>query len=55
MVTSVPFKVSLNDDNILEENEIFVLTINQSSLPSGVTFGNPSITTVTIVDNDRKL
>ena len=55
MVTSVPFKVSLNDDNILEENEIFVLTINQSSLPSGVTIGNPSITTVTIVDNDRKL
>ena len=55
MVTSVPFKVSLNDDNILEKNENFVLTINQSLLPSGVTIGNPSITTVTIVDNDRKL
>ena len=55
MVTSVPFKVSLNDDNILEENENFVLTINQSSLASGVTIGNPSMTTVTIVDNDRKL
>ena len=54
-VTSVPFKVSLNDDNILEKNENFVLTINQSSLPSGVTIGNPSLTTVTIVDNDRKL
>ena len=54
-VTSVPFKVSLYDDNILEENENFVLTINQSSLPSGVTIGNPSMTTVTIVDNDRKL
>ena len=54
-VTSVPFKVSLYDDDILEENENFMLTINQSSLPSGVTIGNPSITTVTIVDNDRKL
>ena len=54
-MTSVPFKVSLNDDNILEENENFMLTINQSSLPNGVTTGNPSITTVTIVDNDRKL
>ena len=55
LVTSVPFKVSLNDDDILEENETFILTINQSSLPSGVTVSNPSITTVSIVDNDRKL
>ena len=55
LVTSVPFKVSLNDDDILEENETFILTINQSSLPSGVTVSNPSVTTVNIVDNDRKL
>ena len=54
-MTSVPFKVSLNDDDILEENETFILTINQSSLPSGVTVSNPSVTTVNIVDNDRKL
>ena len=54
-VTSVPFKVSLTDDTILEENENFILTINQSSLPTGVTVGDPSQTTVTIVDNDRKL
>ena len=54
-MTSVPFKVSLNDDDILEENENFVLTINQSSLPSGVAIGKLSQTTVTIMDNDRKL
>ena len=54
-VTSVPFKVSLNDDDILEGNENFMLTINQSSLPSSVAISNPSMTTVTIVDNDRKL
>ena len=54
-VTSVSFKVSLTDDDILEENENFILTINQSSLPNGVTIGDPSLTIVTIVDNDRKL
>ena len=54
MVTSVIFKISLNDDDILEDDENFVLTINQTSLPSGVTIGNPSVTTVTIVDNDGK-
>ena len=54
-MTSVPFKVSVNDDDILEENENFVLTINQSLLPSGVGIGNPNLTTVIIMDNDRKL
>ena len=54
-VTSVLFKVSLTDDDILEEHENFILTINQSSLPNGITIGDPSLTVVTIVDNDRKL
>ena len=53
-VTSVPFNISINDDNIFEENENFTLTIN-SSLPTGVMVGNPGQATVTIVDNDRKL
>ena len=53
-VTSVPFNISINDDNILEENENLTFTIN-SSLPTGVMVGSPDQATVTIVDNDRKL
>ena len=53
-VMSVPFSISINDDNILEDDENFTLTIN-SSLPTGVMVGNPGQATVTIVDNDCKL
>ena len=53
-VMSVPFNISINDDNIFEENENFTLTIN-SSLPTGVMVGNPGQATMTIVDNDCKL
>ena len=51
---NISFSISINDDNIFEENEKFTLTIYQS-LPTGVMVGNPDQTTVTIVDNDRKL
>ena len=51
-VTSVPFNVSITDDNVLEDDENFSLTIDTSSLPSNVTVDNPSQATVTIVDND---
>ena len=53
-VMSVPFSISINDDNIFEDNENFTLTIN-SSLPTGFMVDNPGQATVTIVDNDRKL
>ena len=52
-VMSVPFNISINDDNTFEDNENFTLTIN-SSQPT-IMFGNPGQATVTIVDNDRKL
>ena len=52
-VMSVPFSISINDDNIFEDNENFTLTINPS-LPTGVMVGNPGQATVTIVDNDCK-
>ena len=52
-VMSVPFSISINDDNIFEENENFTLTID-SSLPTGVMVGNPGQATVTIIDNDCK-
>jgi len=54
-VTSVTFDVPITDDNILEGNENFMLTINQSSLPTGIICGIPDSATVTIVeDNDGK-
>ena len=53
-VTIVPFNIPINDDNIFEGNEDFMLTIDPSSLPTGGTVGNPGQATVTIVDNDRK-
>ena len=43
------------DDNLLETDEMFKLTINSSSLPNRVIVNNPSESTVTIMDNDRKL
>jgi len=53
-VTSVTFDVPINDDSIFEGNENFMLTIDQSSLPTNVNPGDPGEATVTIVDNDRK-
>ena len=52
--TTATFNVPINDDDILEIDENFMLTIN-SSLPDGITRGTPSEATVTIVDDDRKL
>ena len=52
--TSVPFDVPINDDDIVEGNEDFTVTIVQSSLPDGVTRGNPGSATVNIVDDDCK-
>ena len=53
--TTATFNVTINDDNILEGNENFTLTINSSSLPTGVTRGDHGQATVTIMDNDSKL
>ena len=52
--TSVPFDVPINDDDIFEGNEDFDLTIIRTTLPDGVTRGNPGNASVTIVDNDCK-
>ncbi|XP_065894203.1 uncharacterized protein [Dysidea avara] len=43
---------SITDDNILEDDETFTLTFDQSSLLDGVVVVDPSQVTVTIVDND---
>ena len=52
--TTATFDVPINDDNIYEGNEDFILNIDGASLPTGVTAGSPDEATVTIVDNDRK-
>ena len=49
---NVLVNVSLNDDNIFERNESFSLTINSSSLPSGVVVQLDCILVVMIVDDD---
>ena len=53
-MTSATINVPINDDNTLESNEDFTVTIIRARLPDGVTRGNPGGTTVTITDNDRK-
>ena len=53
-MTNVPFDVSINDDNILENVENFTVTIMTVPLPDGVTRGTPGRTTVNILDNDCK-
>ena len=50
-VTNSSFIAMINDDNVLETREIFTLSVDLTSLPSGVTFDlNP--TGVIIMDND---
>ena len=51
---SVPFDVPINDDNVFEENEEFLLTIDQSSSLNGVIIGSPNITVVAIQDDDGR-
>ena len=52
--TTATFNVSISDNMILESNENFMLTINETSLPTRVTRVTPGETTVTIVDDDCK-
>lgn len=53
-MTHFPFNVSINDDNMVEKNENFFLTIDKSTLPCDVTVGNQDQTTVTILEDDCK-
>jgi len=46
--------ITICDDNVLEEDETFSLTIVSNSNPDNVTNGSLDNVTVTIVDNDRK-
>ena len=52
--TTATFDVPITYDMILEGNENFMLTIDNSSLPSSIRLGNPDEATVNIVDDDRE-
>ena len=54
-MTSVAFDVPINDDNIYEGSEDFMITIDPSTLPDNVTVGDPGEATVNIQDDDSKL
>ena len=55
-VTAVSFSISITDDDILEGNETFYLTIDPSSLrdDTNVDVGNTFQVTVIIVEDDCK-
>lgn len=46
--------IAILDDELLEDDETFNLTINPSSLPSNVIVGDPNTATVTILNDDGK-
>ena len=52
--TTTLLSVPINNDNVFEGNENFMLAIDSSSLPSDVTVSNPSQVVVTIVEDDGK-
>ena len=54
-VTNIIFTVPIIDDNIIESNETFVLTIKEYSLSQYLAYGSFGATLVTIVDDDCKL
>ena len=52
---SVPFNISIIEDNIFETTETFIFTIDSSSLPSRVLLQSDCMLMITIVDDDGKL
>ena len=53
-VTMVAFDVPITDDTILEGDRNFMLTIDETSLPTGITRGTPGQAKVIIMDEDGK-
>ena len=50
--TTASLNVAINDDDLLENDEEFKLSINKSSLTGHVMLGGLDETTVNIVDDD---
>ena len=54
-MTTTVLDVPINNDNICESSETFIVTINTSSLSERVTHEDPGQATVTIMDDDGEL
>ena len=52
--TNVSFDINISIDNLVEVDEEFHITIDPSSLPTGVNISSPYQTTVNIIDTKRK-
>lgn len=52
-MTSVSFSVKITSDNILEQDEDFILAIDRRSLPIQVTAIDPYEVTIVIMDDDE--
>ena len=53
-MTMASFNVPVNDDDIMENDEDFTLTIRSGTLPNRVTRLSTGQSTVTIVDDDSE-
>ena len=53
-ISIAPLNISIMDDELLEDDEMFNLTIDPSSLPSNVIVDKLGIATVTILNDDGK-
>ena len=54
-MTATELDVPINNDNICEPSETFIVTISTSSLPNRVTNGDPGQAAVTVIDNSELL
>jgi len=54
-VTTLLLNISINNDNVLEGNEEFIVSINNSTLPNNVVTNTSGTASVTIRDDDSKL
>ena len=53
-VTRVTFNVTIIEDDILERDEFFSLSVDPLTLPDRVTVDNFTDTTITIMNDDSK-
>ena len=53
-MTRVSFDITIFNDQMVEDDENFALTLDSSSLPTSIRIGDPSQATVTIRDDDSK-
>ena len=49
------FNVTIIEDNVVENDEMFIITQVLVTTGLGVTIGNNTITTITIIDNEGRI